>query len=152
MDGQLVVFTLSGEHYGVEISKVQEIIRMQRITQVPGSPDFVMGVLNLRGKVVPVIDLRRRLGLPGSVDAASGRIMVVVFDGRTIGMAVDAVTEVLRFTEDMVEKPSDLVSTPETRYLKGIIRLDGRLVIFADLDSILSQPEKDEVLSVAQVA
>jgi purine-binding chemotaxis protein CheW len=138
MQGQLVVFQLCDEHYGVEISKVQEIIRMQHITPVPGSPGYVMGVLNLRGRIVPVLDLRRRFGLPGSVDLSTGRIVVVTFGSQIVGMAVDSVTEVLRFSHEMVEKPSDLVASANTEYLKGILRVDSRLVIVVDLDVVLA--------------
>lgn len=152
MQGQLVLFQLCGEHYGVEISRVQEIIRMQHITQVPGSPSYVMGVLNLRGRVVPVLDLRRRFGLPGSVDLTSGRIVVATLNGQIVGMAVDSVTEVLRFTPEMVEKPSDLVTTVETGYLKGILRVDGRLIIFVDIDLVLSDTQRVDGANVGKVA
>ncbi len=152
MQGQLVVFQLCGEHYGVEISRVQEIIRMQHITPVPGSPDYVMGVLNLRGKVVPVIDLRRCLGFPGSVDMSNGRIVVVNLADQIVGMAVDSVTEVLRFSADAVERPSDLVATAKTEYLKGILRVDSRLIIFVNLDHVLREVEHSEAPAVERVA
>ena len=93
---QLVVFDLNEEAYGVDISQVREIIRMQEITRVPRAPEFIEGVINLRGKVIPVVDLRARFSMPGTERTDEHRIVVVDVDGQDIGMVVDAVTEVSR--------------------------------------------------------
>ena len=100
---QLVIFDLAAETYGVDIGSVREIIRMQETTKVPRTPDFVEGVINLRGKVIPVIDLRKRFGFKRAEATKDTRIVVVDIDGNDIGVVVDAVTEVLRLAADAVE-------------------------------------------------
>ncbi|MEE8471487.1 MAG: chemotaxis protein CheW, partial [Dehalococcoidia bacterium] len=126
---QLVVFDLAKEVYGVDIIAVHEIIRMQVITEVPRTPDFVEGVINLRGKVIPVVDLRKRFGLTVSDETKDSRIVVVDIDGQEVGMVVDAVTEVLRIPTESVEPPSSLITGVDSAYLMGIAKLEDRLII-----------------------
>ena len=135
---QLVVFTLSEESYGVDIGVVEEIIRMQHITRVPRAPEYVVGVTNLRGRVIPVIDLRHRFGLSREDDTAATRIVVVEIGRHTIGMVVDGVSEVLRISESSVELPSSVVTTVDSDYLRGIAKIEERLVILLDLEKILA--------------
>ena len=106
IEQQLVSFDLATESYGVDIGAVREIIRLQEITNVPRTPEFVEGVINLRGKVIPVVDLRKRFGLPVGDQSAENRIVVVDIGGQDIGVIVDAVNEVLRIFTDSVEPPS----------------------------------------------
>ena len=108
---QLVVFDLASEVYGVNIGAVREIIRIMDITRVPKTPEFVEGIINLRGKVIPVVDLRRRFSLPVSEENKENRIVVVDIGGQDIGVVVDAVTEVLRISSDLVEPPSSVITT-----------------------------------------
>ena len=108
---QLVSFDLATESYGVDIGAVREIIRLQEITNVPRTPEFVEGVINLRGKVIPVVDLRKRFGLPVGDQSAENRIVVVDIGGQDIGVIVDAVNEVLRIFTDSVEPPSSVITT-----------------------------------------
>lgn len=136
---QLVVFGLAGESYGVDINAVREIIRMQQVTHVPDAPDFVEGVMNLRGSVIPVIDLRRRFGLPAGEHTADSRVVVVDIAGQGIGVVVDAVTEVLRISDTSVEPASVVVTTEDSFYLDGIAKLDGRLLILLDIERALSE-------------
>ncbi|MCC6792627.1 MAG: chemotaxis protein CheW [Thermomicrobiales bacterium] len=135
---QLVVFELGREVYGVDIAAVQEIIRMQEITKVPRAPRFVEGVINLRGKVIPVVDLRHRFGLDHADRTRASRIVVVDIGDHTIGMVVDGVSEVLRITDDCVEPPSPVVTTLDSDYLRGIAKLEERLVILLELDQVLA--------------
>jgi purine-binding chemotaxis protein CheW len=137
LERQLVVFDVGDESFGVEIDSVQEIIRMQLITRVPGAPEFVEGIINLRGRIIPVIDLRRRIGLPRAAVSKSSRIVVVEIAGPTVGMIVDGVSEVLRLTEDSVEPPSSVVSSDDSDYIKGIAKLDDRLITLLQLDRLL---------------
>ncbi|MCL5958630.1 MAG: chemotaxis protein CheW [Chloroflexi bacterium] len=139
---QLVVFDLGDEVYGVDISRVQEIIRMQTITQVPGAPHFVEGVINLRGKIIPVIDLHRRFGLPSAVADKASRIVVVETQGHVLGMIVDAVSEVLRIPVDCVEPPSPIVAGIDSDYIRAIAKLEGRLIILLQLDKVLTGEQK----------
>ncbi|GEM_PF-241925 len=140
---QLVTFHLDGEEFAVEILKVQEIIRRIDPTRVPNAPDFVDGVINLRGKVVPVICLRKRFGLPApeNTAAAMGRIVVVEVGGTVAGLAVDSVSEVLRLPEDTVEPPPRLAKV-DRDYVCGVGKLQDRLLILLDVDRILSEAEK----------
>ena len=140
---QLVVFDLSGEAYGVNIETVREIIRMQAVTYVPDTPDFVEGVINLRGNVNPVVDLRKRFGLNVGEETDDTRIVVVDIGGESIGVTVDAVTEVLRSTEDAVEPTSALITTEDSFYIEGIAKLGDRLLILLDLERVLSTEERD---------
>lgn len=139
---QLVVFELANEVYGVAISRVQEIIRMTTITRLPRAPEFVEGVINLRGKVIPVVDLKKRFGLQEGERTKASRIVVVDVGDHTIGMVVDAVSEVLRVPSGAVEPPSPVVTTIESDYIRGIAKLEGRLIILLDLDKVLSWDEK----------
>ena len=135
---QLVIFDLADEAYGVNIGSVREIIRMQEITQVPRTPDYVEGVINLRGKVIPVIDMRKRFGFPVAEHTKDTRIVVIDINGNDIGATVDAVTEVLRLGADSIEPPSSVISTTDSDYLLGIAKLETRLIILLDLQRALS--------------
>lgn len=139
---QLVAFQLAEEVYGVDIAQVQEIIRMQPITKVPGAPDFVEGVINLRGRVIPVIDLRKRFRLPKGEETKSTRIIVVDVPPHTVGMIVDSVDEVLRLSEEKIEPPSPLIASIDTEYIKGVGKLEGKLLILLDLAKVLTKEEK----------
>lgn len=136
---QLVVFELAGESYGVEISRVQEIDRMQTITVVPQAPSFVEGVINLRGRITPVVDLRTRFGLPKVEPTPLTRIVVVKAGEEWVGLVVDAVSEVLRIPVEAIEPPSAMVTTAESTYLRGIAKLESRLIILLDLDRVLDK-------------
>jgi len=143
MEHQLVVFDLANEHYGVDIAAVEGIIKMQAITVVPHTPAFVEGVTNLRGEVLPVIDLRKRFGLP--LDQARGkdtRIVVVEIDGKKVGMVVDAVSEVLRVPDEAIEPPSPIVTTVDSAFIRGIAKVDERLIILVELSKVLSTEEQ----------
>ena len=144
---QLVTFTLGGEEYGVDIMKVQEIIRLQNITRVPQMPGFIEGVLNLRGNVIPVIDLRKRFNLALTEQTAHTRIVVINVSGRTLGVIVDAVSEVMRLSDDQIEPPPQVISGIGHEYLEGVGKVQGRLIILLDLDKILSTHEKLQLTS-----
>jgi len=141
MENQLVVFDLGNEHYGVDIGAVESIIKMQEITVVPHAPQFVEGVTNLRGTVLPVIDLRKRFGLPVEESTRETRIVVTEMAGITAGMVVDGVSEVLRVLEGAIEPPSPLVMTIDSGFITGIAKVDERLVILLDLGKVLSLEE-----------
>jgi len=140
---QLVVFELADESYGVEISRVQDINRMQEITEIPHAPESVVGVINLRGRVIPVVDLRTRFGMPGAEHTKSTRIVVVQMGEEPIGMIVDAVSQVLRIPTKIIEPPSPVLSGVDSRYLLGIAKLEDELVILLDLDYVLSKDEQE---------
>lgn len=140
---QLVVFKLGEEAYGLSISEVQEINRIQEITRLPGTPEFVEGVINLRGRIIPVIDLRKRFGFEAREWDRSTRIVVTRFQEETIGVIVDSVTEVLRISEEVIEPPSKVVEGVETEYIQGIANLGEKLVILLDLNKAIKKDEAD---------
>lgn len=142
---QLVVFDLARESYGVNIGKVSEIIRMQEITKVPRTPEYVEGVINLRGKIIPVIDLRKMFGLVVGEQNKENRTVVVDIGGQNIGIIVDAVTEVLRIASDSVEPPSSVIVTAGSDYLLGIAKLEDKMIILLDLDKVLSHEQSTEL-------
>ena len=138
---QIVSFKLGNEEFGVDILLVKEINRMTQITKVPSSPDFVEGVINLRGKVIPVIDLRRRLNLERVEHDKGTRIIVVEIKNRTIGFIVDSVNEVLRVPADTFEAPPEMVSGIGSEFIRAVGKLEDRLLILIDLNKILLEEE-----------
>jgi len=145
---QLVTFRLGKEEFSMDILKVQEIIRHMDLTRVPRTPEFVDGVINLRGRVIPVLDLRKRFGLPADERTNETRIIVVDVDDTTVGLKVDAVSEVLRLPADTVEPPPSLVTGIESDYIKGVGKLENRLIILLDVAKILTRTEKDALGNV----
>jgi purine-binding chemotaxis protein CheW len=145
MENQLVIFELASEHYGLNIAAVESIIKMQTITTVPHAPHFVEGVTNLRGQVLPVVDLRRRFDLSQKDESKDTRIIVVEINGSTVGMIVDAVTEVLRVADESIEPPSPLVTTVDSAFIIGVAKLDERLVILLDLAKVFNSQEQNEL-------
>jgi purine-binding chemotaxis protein CheW len=139
---QLVTFSIGEEEFGVEILKVQEIIRMLEITRVPKAPDFVEGVINLRGKVIPVIDLRLRFGLKAKEHDKKTRIIVIEINQMIVGFVVDSVSEVLRIPAGTIEPPPPVISGLDSEYISGVGKLDDRLLIMLDLNRLLSKEEK----------
>lgn len=139
---QLVTFSVGAEEFGVDILRVQEINRMMAISKVPNSPPFVEGVINLRGKVIPVIDMRLRFGMPATGVTAHTRIIVMDLQDRITGFVVDAVREVLRMDASSLEATPEIVASISEDYLKGIGRLPDRLLLLLDLDKLLTESEK----------
>ena len=145
MENQIVVFELGSECYGVQISAVESIIRMQPVTRIPHSPQFVEGVTNLRGKVLPVVDLRKRFSLETQRETNNSRIIVVNVNDMVIGMIVDAVSEVLTIQDQMVEPPPSITASIDSAFIKGIAKIGERLVILLDLAKILSLQEQESL-------
>ncbi len=140
---QIVIFDLAGETYGADIQAVQAIVRMQQITRIPQAPPAVEGVINLRGKVDPVMDLRKRFGLNATEETKDSRIVIVNIGDQDVGLIVDAVAEVTRIPLDSIEPPSDVVSTVETDYISGIAKFEDRMIILLDLDKVMAGTKLD---------
>ncbi|MDD4602102.1 Chemotaxis protein CheW [bioreactor metagenome] len=134
---QLVVFKLGREEYGIGILQVQEIKRMTDITRVPHTPQYIKGVINLRGSVLPVLDLRKRLNLPAQDDCDATRIIIVKVEDITVGMIVDSVSEVTALNQDHIELPSTVVGGVAANYLSGVGKQDDRLLILLNLNEII---------------
>ena len=142
MAKQFVIYQLAGELFGVEIASVESIIKMQTIAVIPKAPDFVEGVTNLRGEVLPVIDLRKRFDIPVSENKNDTRIIVIEIEGQHIGMIVDAVTEVLTLEDSDIESPSTLVIGNNVNFITGIAKVDDRLITIIDLKTVLHSKEQ----------
>jgi purine-binding chemotaxis protein CheW len=138
---QLVGFNLGSEEFGLDILQVQEINRPMEITRIPQAPDFVEGIINLRGKVIPVISLRKRFELPELENNVNTRIVVVEIKGKVVGFIVDSVSEVIRISKDIIEPPSSIVMGMDTEYIAGVCKLKRRLLILLDMEKILTSRE-----------
>jgi purine-binding chemotaxis protein CheW len=136
---QLVSFKLSDETYGIEITKIREIILVGEITRVPETPHYIKGLINLRSSVIPVIDLRARFALAESDLTQDSRIMVLNVGRRTIGIVVDSVNEVLRVSEDQISPAPPTVASLGNQYMTGLVRLDEQLLILLDVDRLFGE-------------
>jgi purine-binding chemotaxis protein CheW len=151
MEKQLVVFDLLNEHYGVDVAAVESIVKLQPITAIPQVPDYVEGVTSLRGAVLPVVDLRRRFGFPAAEASRDTRIVVVEMKGQTLGMVVDAVSEVLRVAQEDIEPPPSIVTMagngPGSRaaFVTGIAKVGERLIMLLDLAQVLNVGGANEI-------
>lgn len=142
---QMISFSVGGEEYGIDIRTVKEVIRVGSITALPKAPSFVKGVINLRGDVIPIIDLRDKLGFDDKLSGETARIIVVEVEEKSIGMIVDSVSHVFRLAPEQIEAAPDWLGGFTREYLKGIARLEERLIVLLKIDSILTSDEKLEL-------
>ncbi|MEL7473436.1 MAG: chemotaxis protein CheW [Planctomycetota bacterium] len=149
---QLVTFEVGREEFAVDILRVQEINRMMDLTRVPQSPPEVEGVINLRGKIIPVIDLRRRFGLQTQERSEHNRIVVIELHGRVIGFIVDRVHEVLRISSSIVDPAPAMVCSIDSQFIAGVGKLDDRLLIMLDLSKLFAADLVERAASAAQAA
>ncbi|MDA0676832.1 MAG: chemotaxis protein CheW [Chloroflexi bacterium] len=140
---QLVVFDLDAEQFGLDIAAVREIIRLQEITAVPRTPEFVEGVINLRGKIVPVVCLRKRFDMEIVERDEDFRIVVVDVNGTELGIVVDAVTEVSSIPESSIEPPTTLISGENSGYLTGIAKTGQSMIMLLDIGNLLTVREAE---------
>jgi len=138
---QLVSFKIGNEEFGIDILKVQEINRLMQITKVPNAPSFVDGVVNLRGRIIPVISLRSRLNMEKIEHDSKTRIIVVELQGTTVGFIVDEVSEVLRIPKSITEAPPAMVAGIDSDYITAVGKLEDRLLILLDLEKVFSIDE-----------
>lgn len=143
-----VTFRLGNETYAINVMQVQEVLRMTEIAPVPGAPGHVLGIINLRGNVVTVIDARMRLGLPSKDDDDSTRIIVIEVNRQVIGILVDSVAEVVELAAAEIEPAPNVGNDESSKYIQGIASRDGELVIVVDLNRLLSDEEWQEVASL----
>lgn len=134
---QLVIFKLGREEYGVSILQVQEIKRITDITRVPHTPEYIQGVINLRGSVLPVIDLKKRLNLPPQASTEDTRIIIVKVKEISVGMIVDAVSEVMAIGQQNIDSPEVVAGSVSANYLSGVGKLENRLLILLNLEEII---------------
>ncbi|ADI73762.1 CheW protein [Methanohalobium evestigatum Z-7303] len=148
---QLVAFNLGDEEFGVDIMQVQEIIRMQEVTRIPQAPDFVKGVINIRGKIIVVVSLDKCLGLESKETDEHSRIIVVEVGGSVVGMVVDSVSEILSIQESSIEPAPDIIASKiNADYLKGVGKLENRLLILLDLEKILTEEQVNQISQLSE--
>ncbi len=145
--GKFLTFFLRGEEYGLEILKVQEIIGMMGVTPVPRTPEFICGVINLRGKVIPIVDLRLKFGMESVEHTEETCIIVVQAQGLQIGIVVDKVSEVLDIAAEDIEEPPSFGTDVNTDYILGIGKSEGRVKLLLDIDRVLSNQDVSAISS-----
>ena len=138
---QVVGFRIGNETYGVRIGSVREIVRVPEITIVPNAPEAIEGVINLRGKIIPVMDLRKRFGNVSVQPDKKNRILVVELESRLLGLIVSSASEVLKIPPSEIEPPGTVFAEGESTYVTGVGKLKGRLIILLDIARLLRQPE-----------
>jgi purine-binding chemotaxis protein CheW len=147
---QIVGFRVGQQSFGVPISVIHEIVRVPEITAVPDSPNFVEGVINLRGKIVPVVDLRKRFGEKTVTRNKKNRILVSESEGKLVGLIVDSASEVLKISETEIDLPPRVLEQGELNYVTGLGKLQGRLMILIDLNKTLQRGELRRLEEVAE--
>jgi purine-binding chemotaxis protein CheW len=140
-DYQVVGFRIGNETYGVRIASVREIVRVPEITMVPNAPEVIEGVINLRGKIIPVMDLRKRFGSSTVQPDKKNRILVVELENKLLGLIVSSASEVLKIPPSEIEPPASVFAESDASYVTGVGKLKGRLIILLDIARLLRQPE-----------
>ncbi|MDQ0159072.1 chemotaxis protein CheW [Alkalibacillus salilacus] len=147
-DDKVIVFKLKDEEYGIPIEHVGSIERIFNITRVPRAPKFVKGVMNLRGVITPIIDLRERFGLETLEQTESTRIIIIHVDDKSIGVIVDAANDVVDVPQEKVEPSPEVVGAVNADYIRGVAKIDHRLLILLNLEKVLSVEEFDELSTI----
>lgn len=145
---QWVTFKLEGEKYGIKVMQVQEVLRMNEIAPVPGAPDYVLGIINLRGNVVTVIDTRKRFGLPVREPDDSTRIVIVEAENQIVGILVDSVAEVANLRTSEIETAPNVGNDESAKYIQGVSSQDSELLILVDVNKLLTDEEWEEVAAL----
>jgi purine-binding chemotaxis protein CheW len=150
-DLQVVGFRIGNETFGVRIGAVREIVRVPEITAVPSAPETIEGVINLRGKIIPVMDLRKRFGQSDIQPDKKNRILVVELQNKLVGLIVNAASEVLKIAPAEIEAPGNLFAEGESGYVTGVGKLKGRLIILLDIAKLLHRPEFKRLEEAAEL-
>lgn len=147
---KVIVFQLNDQQYGVGIQQVRSIEKLQNITKIPNTSDFIKGVINLRGEVIAIIDLRERLNITQTEITDHTRILIVSIDGVQIGLIVDSATDVLDIDPTVIDPSPEIVGEIDVTFVQGVAKLENRLLILLDLARVLSFNEIDEVKEVIE--
>jgi purine-binding chemotaxis protein CheW len=145
---QWVTFRLEGETYGINVMQVQEVLRYTEIAPVPGAPDYVLGIINLRGNVVTVIDTRSRFGLPPNEITDNSRIVIIEAEKQVVGILVDSVAEVVYLRSSEIDSAPNIGTEESAKFIQGVSNHDNELLILVDLNKLLSDDEWDEISSI----
>ena len=149
-DLQVVGFRIGDETFGVRIGSVREIVRDPEITSVPNAPDTIESVINRRGKIIPVMDLRKRFGAGDLQPDKKNRILVVELENKLIGLMVNSASEVLKLPPSEIESPGSVFADTESSYVTGVGKLNGRLIILLDISKLLHRPEFKKLEEAAE--
>ncbi|HVO39690.1 MAG TPA: chemotaxis protein CheW [Spirochaetia bacterium] len=142
---QFISFSVGDEEYGLELLRVKEVIRVREITWLPKAPSFVKGIINLRGDVIPIIDLRDKFGLEAKEATANTRVIVVEVEGKLMGMIVDSASQVVRIPADQIDPPPPVLGGFSQEFITGVGKMEDKLIILLNIDRILSSEEKVEL-------
>jgi purine-binding chemotaxis protein CheW len=142
---QLISFTVGAEEYGLELLRVKEVIRMRQITWLPKAPPCVKGIINLRGDVIPIVDLRERFGLAAQEQTAITRVIVVEVEGRMVGMVVDSASQVVRIPADQFDPPPTVMGQVSRDFVTAVGKMGEKLIIMIDVDRVLSTEEMNQI-------
>lgn len=142
---QLVTFMLKDERYGINVMQVQEVLRITEIAPVPGAPSYVLGIINLRGNVVTVLDCRNRFGLPSKETDDSSRIVIIESEKQVVGILVDSVAEVVELNHSEIDSAPNVGNDESSRYIQGVATRDNNLLIVVDLNKLLTEEEWSEM-------
>jgi|TARA_R110000868_G_scaffold238246_4_gene492795 purine-binding chemotaxis protein CheW len=145
---QWVTYKLGEETYGINVMQVQEVLRYTEIAPVPGAPDYVLGIINLRGNVVTVIDTRSRFGLPSSEISDNSRIVIIESDDQVVGIMVDSVAEVVYLRSSEIDSAPNVGTEESAKFIQGVSNREGQLLILVDLNKLLNDEEWDEITNI----
>lgn len=145
---QYVIFKLSKEEYGIDIMNVREIVQYQESVKVPNSPAFIEGIINYRGKVIPIICLKKKFGMGNSINDANTRIIVINLNDKQIGFLVDEASQTVRIDDSNIDPTPEVISGIERKYITGVGKIDNRLVILIDLEKVLTDDDKVKIESL----
>ncbi|MBI3354685.1 MAG: chemotaxis protein CheW [Nitrospirae bacterium] len=145
---QFVVFKIGKELFGVGIDAIREIVRVPEVTEVPDAPHFLDGVINLRGRIVPVVDLRKRMGIQYADKTKATRVLITENSGSMVGLLVDAASEVIRIQPDAVDEPPEMISAIGVEYITGVAKLNERLIILLDIKKILNVGDMKKIAAL----
>lgn len=144
-DKKVVVFKIEDEEYAVGIGQVERILEFERITRIPDSPDFLLGVINYQGRIIPVIDLKKKFNLMGTNIRDNSKIIIAKEKDGDIGLIIDDVSQVMDISDEMLSSPPDIISGIVKEYIKGIVKMEKRIIIYLDMAKIMSFGEKKEL-------
>ncbi len=148
---QFISFSVGDEEYGLELLRVKEVIRVREITWLPKAPSFVKGIINLRGDVIPIIDLRDKFGLEAKEATAMTRVIVVEVEGKLMGMVVDSASQVVRIPADQIDPPPPVLGGFTQEFITGVGKIDDKLIILLNSDAILTAEERTQLVSLDTV-
>ena len=145
---QYVIFKLCNEEYGVDIKNVQEITEYKETTKIPNAPDFIEGIINLRGNVTPIISLRKRFNLGTQEINKDSRIIIIKLEEKQIGFIVDDASQVITIDSSKIEPPHELITGVDRQYITGIGKVDEKIIIMLDLEKVLTEKEQIEITNI----